>query len=242
MSHALFDGLAGAEHHRGGRAQADLVTGTMYVDPVVDRRFQAADAMAHRVVENFRAAAGQGIETRVAQPRERVIQREIADFGDVDNFGRGETVAPDGVSRLNRAQQVFVPFDLEFWVQTALHQDSRAAQIKRLLNLLEDHFAGVQVTFGVPHWTIKRAKAAIFGAEIGVINIAIDNVTDPAFRMQLAAHGVGLHADGNQVVTVVKFDGLSPGNHAGTPFSVRPAATVTRSSAAACFRYSSMPS
>ena len=48
--------------------------------------------------------------------------------------------------------------------------------------------------------TIKRAEGAVLGAEVGVIDVAVDDVGDHAFGMQLAAHRVGFHADADQVV------------------------------------------
>jgi len=59
-------------------------------------------------------------------------------------------MAPDVELRFNGAQQIFIPFDLEIRMQTALEQNARAAQIERLLNFLEDRFMGQDVPFLVP--------------------------------------------------------------------------------------------
>ena len=72
-------------------------------------------------------------------------------------------------------------------MQTALHQDAGAAQVDGLLDLLEDHFLRKNVAFGVAHRAVERAEAAILGAEVRVVDIAVDDVADDAFRMQLAA-------------------------------------------------------
>src|SRR5579859_384471 len=58
--------LADTEHHRRGRAHADLVRGAMHVDPIIGQALEASDLVADFVVENFRASAWNGIETGIA--------------------------------------------------------------------------------------------------------------------------------------------------------------------------------
>ena len=72
MIHALFECLAHAKHHRGRSPHAQLVRGAMDADPVFRAALQARDALAHVVVQNLRAAAGDRVEARVAQPGDSV--------------------------------------------------------------------------------------------------------------------------------------------------------------------------
>ncbi len=88
-------------------------------------------------------------------------------------------------------------------MQAALHQDAGAAQIDGLLNLVEDHVLGMHVAFLVAHGPVEGAEAAILGAEIGVVDVAVDDVADHAVRVQLAADRVGRHADADQIVAIV---------------------------------------
>src|SRR5258708_29490923 len=100
-------------------------------------------------------------------------------------------MAPDlWETALDRAQQVFVPLDLEVGMQAALHQDAGAAEVERLLDLREDYFVGMKVPFGAAHGPIERAEAAILGAEIRLVDVAVDDVADDALRTQLPPHGV----------------------------------------------------
>ena len=127
-------------------------------------------------------------------------------------------MAPDLVAeaRLDRPQQIFVPFDLQLRMQSALHQNAGAAQVDGLLNLVEDHFLRMHVAFRMAHGPVEGAEAAIFRAEIRVVDVAIDDVADDAVRMQLAAHRVGRHADADQVVAVEIVDRFLPGHHTVT--------------------------
>ena len=53
--------LAAAEHHRGRGAQAERMRDAVHFHPVVAGALQARDLAANFVVQNFRAAAGNGI-------------------------------------------------------------------------------------------------------------------------------------------------------------------------------------
>ena len=114
-------------------------------------------------------------------------------------------MVPDFVAEtiFDRLQQILVPLDLQVGMQAALHQNTRTAQIDGLLNLVEDHVLGVHIAFFVAHGPVESAEAAILSAEIGVVDVAIDDVADHAMRVQLAADRVGRHADADQIVAVV---------------------------------------
>src|SRR5690349_14512077 len=127
-------------------------------------------------------------------------------------------MVPDLVAEplFDRAQQILIPFDFQFRMQAALHQNSRAAQIDGLLNLLEDHVFRVDVALGVPHRPVEGAEAAILGAEIRVVDVAIDDVADDPVGMVLAAHRVGRHPDADQIVAAEEVDRLLSCHHTDT--------------------------
>jgi hypothetical protein len=89
---AVLDGLADAEHHGRGGSHAELVRGAMHLQPIGGEAFQARDFVADFVVENFRAAAGNRIESGIAQARNRIAQAQIAVFGDRQNLRSGVAV------------------------------------------------------------------------------------------------------------------------------------------------------
>ena len=60
----VFDVLAHAKHHGRGGAHAQLVRGAMHVDPVLGQALQTGDLVADFIVEDFRAASGNGIQAR----------------------------------------------------------------------------------------------------------------------------------------------------------------------------------
>src|SRR5207253_10537789 len=103
-----------------------------------------------------------------------------------------------GKSLLDATQHLLVPVNFQIGMQAALHQHARAAEFDGFANLVVDRFQIEDVplfSFGSLQWTIKRAECAVLGAEVRVINIAIDNVSNHALGMQFAPYGVGLQSD-----------------------------------------------
>src|SRR5579872_2330437 len=117
---------------------------------------------------------------------------------------------------LDRREQILIPLDLEVRVQAALHQYARPAQVERFLNFTEDGFVRENVALGVAHWPIEGAEAAIFGAEIGVVDVAVDDVADHAFGMDPAPDRVRFHADADQVVGAEQVDRFTARYHTAT--------------------------
>src|ERR1019366_9741621 len=92
VAHTMFDALPASEHHGGGGAHPQLVRGAVHGDPVFGGTLQPADPETYFIVENFRAAAGDGVESRVLQPLDGIANRQAADFGDAADFRRREAM------------------------------------------------------------------------------------------------------------------------------------------------------
>ncbi len=156
--------------------------------------------MPDPVVEDLRAAAGDGIQTRVAEPRDGVANRKPGHLGDVGDLGGGEAVQVDGEPGLDGPKQVLIPIDLQIGVQTALHKDAGTPNVDGFLDLLEDDFPRQNVPFLVPQRPVEGAEAAILGAKVGVVDVAIDDIGNHTLGMQPPAQRVGSHADADEVV------------------------------------------
>src|SRR5262245_12913130 len=101
-------------------------------------------------------------------------------------------------------------------METALHQDARSSQVQCLLDFVEDSRVRKNVTLRMAHRPVERAEAAILRAEIRVVDIAIDDITDHAFGMEFAAYSVGRHADSDQIIGGEQVRGFLAGNHTAT--------------------------
>src|SRR5208283_4868460 len=173
-------------------------------EPIFRQAFEACDFVADFVVEYLRSAAGDRIQTRVPKPRDRVADAQFAIFRNCDNFRSRVAVQVDsGETLFDTTQHLFMPVDLQVGMQAALHQHSRAAHFDSLTNLLVDGFKIEDVSFfGFRAFqrTIEGTEGAVFGAEVGVIKVAINDVSGYAFGVERAAQRVRFHADADQVV------------------------------------------
>jgi hypothetical protein len=126
------------------------------------RRLLRRDRVAHAVDENLGAATGNRVEPRVAQPGQRLGDRELRAARDVLHLGRRQRVQVDLVARLDRAEQILVVVDAEIGVVASLHEQAGAAERQCLLDLLEDDRLRQQVALALV------AGAAVEGAEVAV--------------------------------------------------------------------------
>ena len=102
-------------------------------------------------------------------------------------------------------------------MQATLHQHASAAELDGLANLLVNCVEVEDVSlFRLRpfQWAVKRTERAVLGAEIRVVNVAVNDVGDHAFGMKLAADGIRFHADSDEVVGVVEVESLGVGKHA----------------------------
>src|ERR1019366_7168048 len=97
-----------------------------------------------------------------------------------------------------------------------------------------DRFLGQDVAFRRAGGAIEGAKAAVLRAEVGVVDIAIDDVADHTFGVPLAADAVGFHADGDEVVGVEQVEGCLAGDHSGSAYDPRIAGRRYRTAAFCC--------
>ena len=96
-------------------------------------------------------------------------------------------------------------------MQAALHQDAGAAQFNSFPDLFVDGLEIQDVALfglGAFEWAVEGAEGAVLGAVVRVIDVAVDDVGDHAFRMQAAAQGVCFHADADEVVGAKQIEGL----------------------------------
>src|SRR2546423_1683918 len=92
---AMLERLAAAEHHGGGGAHAELVSGAMNVQPIFGPALEARDFEADFVIEDLGAAARNGIEPGIAQTLDGLFDGERAQVGEVQDLAGGEAVQMD---------------------------------------------------------------------------------------------------------------------------------------------------
>ncbi len=160
-----------------------------------------------------------GMESRPASRSRAIVvaQVEPGVFGDGQHLRGRKAVQPDlRKALLDAAKQPLEPVDLEIGMNAALHQHARAAHLHGLGNLLvnllevEDvAFVGAGIGLAGPgQRAVEGAEGAVLGAEVGVVDVAIDDVGDNALGVQAPAHRVGLESQADQVGRVEVIQGL----------------------------------
>src|SRR6202034_4164328 len=121
----------------------------------------------------------------------RVADAEAAVFGDGDDLRRGVAMQMNlRKAVFNSAQHFLVPVDLEVGMQATLHEHAGAAEFDGLADFFVDGVELKNVTFfrGVVFQrAVEFAEGAVLGAEVGVVDVAVDNLSDGAYELQLAA-------------------------------------------------------
>ena len=104
-------------------------------------------------------------------------------------------------------------------MKAALHEDAGTAHLLGLGDFFVDFFEREDVAlFGAGdvfaffgERAVEGAEGAVLGAEIGVVDIAIDDVGDYALGVETATDGVGLEAQPDEVRGVEVIEGLVAG-------------------------------
>ena len=112
---------------------------------------------------------------------------------------------------LDATQQTLVPVYLQVGMQPALHEHAGAAQLHRLADLFVNGVEVEDVSFGgqlALQRPVKGAEGAVLGAEVGVVDVAVNDVSDHALGMQALAGRVGFHADADEIIGLEHLEGL----------------------------------
>ena len=150
--------------------------------------------MAWRISSSRISAPPPGIESRPGrdQPLDHGADRHVLDLGDVADLLGRQAVDRQREVGLHPAEQILVPGERQVRVEPALQQDLHAAQVDRLLELLGQHLARQRVALGlVGGRAVEVAELAAGDADVGVVDVAVDDVGDDAFGVQRPAAGVG---------------------------------------------------
>ncbi len=143
------------------------------------------------------------------KPAQHVAQRQLVQLVEVPDFRGAEGVQVDRRKASSQvAQQLLVPLQLQRRMVAALQEDLIAAEGDGFLDLLVQHLARQDVGVGVGALAVEGAEIADGGADVGVVDVAVDVVGAVRLGMQPAAHGVGGAAEGGQVAAVEQGQAL----------------------------------
>src|SRR5208337_1454764 len=115
---------------------------------------------------------------------------------------------------LDVAEQLLVPLQSQMRMQSALHEDLVSAQRHGLADLLEQDVTVEHVRVGVVHLSIESAEIADGGADVGVVDVAVDVVRAVRLGMEPLADGLGRAAKVQQARLMKQCDAFLEGQAA----------------------------
>jgi hypothetical protein len=85
-------------------------------------------------------------------------------------------------------------------VQSALHQHARAAERDRFVNLLSDFVERAHVGVGRAGAPVKSTEGADYVADVRVIDVAVNDVSDNLIRVPALPNFIGSDAEASNLV------------------------------------------
>ncbi len=165
----------------------------------------ARDLFPHAIDENLATAARQAPQARVLEASQHLNYRQFELLVEKVDLWRTETMNVDrGKVRADVAQQFLVPLHRQIRMQTTLHQDLVAAEFHGLAHLLQQDVAIQNVSLGVADLSIKGAEIADRGADVRIIDVAVDVVGAIRLGMQSLANGVRGAAEREEVAARIR--------------------------------------
>src|SRR5208337_4474397 len=185
-------GLDMTEHHGRGRSTAQLMPDLVNLQPVVGQHLAPRDRLADAIDQDLGATTGKASQPRLFETPEHRPERQFRDLREVVNLRGAEAVDVDpGKMILDIAEQLLVPLQSQMRMQSALHEDLVSAQRHGLADLLEHDVAVEHVGIGIVHLAVKSAEIADCGADVGVVDVAVDVVRAVRLGMKPLADSLG---------------------------------------------------
>jgi hypothetical protein len=92
---------------------------------------------------------------------------------------------------LDVAHQVEIPLERDVGIVAALEQNLHPANRLALVDLGSDLFEAQNVPLEIPGPAVKRAELAIGDADVGVVDVPVDDIGDHVLRVLAPPLGVG---------------------------------------------------
>ena len=138
-----------------------------------------------------------------------ITPRRIEEVHELDEFGGAERMNVDiGKFRLDSLKQFDVPLEVEGGIHAALHQDLGAADLHQLPDLVEEGFVIKRVGVVLITCPLERAEDAFGSADIGVVDVAIDDVGSEMIPMKRPTSLVRQATQGLGIASVVEIKRL----------------------------------
>ncbi len=160
-------------------------------EPLFRLGLLAGDALADFIHQNFAAPARDAVESRLAELPHNFGDGQSETLAEEHDFGGRKAVDVNRVMPLDVAHQLEVPLERNVRIVPALEQNLNAADRLALVDLGADLLEAEDVAFAVLGPSIECAELAVGDADVGVVDVPIDDVGDHPLRVMPPPLGVG---------------------------------------------------
>ena len=181
----------------------------LHAEPLVGLRLLLGDALPDLVHQDLATTARDRVEAGLVQLAHDLGHRDPEALREEDHFRRREAVNVDRMMRLDVAHQLEVPVERDVRVVAALQQDLRAADRLALVDLGADLFKRQHIPFVVLRPPIEGAEGTVGHADVGVVDVAIDDVRHRRVRVEPVAGRIGQGAEFEQRGALVELERLA---------------------------------
>ena len=173
VDHTLLEALDRSEQHRAVADVAEFVHRGVDVQVFLTAFFAVADDRSDLIVEDFCAAAGELVQTRIEQALERVLDREVRLLRQVLDLNGRERLDRDvRVGRFGGGKHRFVRAHVPIGVQAANGVDLRHV-IRISPEVFHVGFCAERIRVVLPFRTTKRAEPARKRAHVGGVDVDV---------------------------------------------------------------------
>ena len=105
----------------------------------------------------------------------------------------------DGEAGFDGGEKILEICYAEVRVNAALHEDLGSALLERFFDLPEYFVLGEQIGLGTVRFPVKCAESAFVHADIGIVDVAVNDERHQALGMESLAHAVSEFSQGQEI-------------------------------------------
>jgi hypothetical protein len=172
--------------------------------PLGGADLERADAASDMVHQYLCSASGKRVEARLGEEVQDVRDRFAGQGGEVVNLGRGEAVKVDGVAFLDAAEEGGEPLKAKSRVQPPLEHDLGRSLAYSLVDAVFDIIVTEEEGLGTLFVAEEGAEPTAVDADVGVVDVAVDEKGDRTVAMERAADALSGNAKVEKVGVMVE--------------------------------------
>ena len=207
------------EHHRGRCVHAQFMGDTHDGEPCFRIAFPQSDLSSDLIREDLTAASRHRLKSRGVEsfhhPADLVLEgrsRRIEEVDELDEFRWAERMDVDlRESFLDGGQEFDVPVEIERRIHAALHQDLGPTDPHEFRDLFEQHLMLQRVGILLVAFSLEGTEDAFRGADVGVVDVAVDDVRSDMVTVEDLASSVGQQTEPLWITAVVEVQCLFGG-------------------------------